>query len=411
MALLTDFMALTTYKYVTQRRKGAPYKTNTLSADSSAAAERKLLENEVPVLNIDRAQKARSKGITGKSIPAKDLLLFAQQMESTQKIQMSRLEALDLCIETSQNKTFKLMMGNMRQAIAEGGTLFDAMRRFPRAFDELTLGLVNAGEQSGALDRSFNQIKFIMRRTIRIRKKLIGMMIYPAIVMTIAAGAMFVICWKTVPAFTGLFIEAKIPLPLPTRILVAISDTTIAHPILVLSGIGLFLGAIWNLPVLYRRVPATHKWVLRLPVIATLQKRLIQATFARTLAQMMEAQMPLLNALMLCRSVSNNYEFRASIARGTIKVSKGNSMMHSFEQEKDILSTLLVRVLGFGERTGRTEDVLNPLAESLDEAADEYIDHLKTALEPMLTLLIGGVVLLIMLALFIPIFSLPTLIK
>jgi len=363
------------------------------------------------VLKIDRAEKIRLKPLNKSKVSSKDMLFFCEQMEATQRIQMSRLTALDLCIETAEGKNFKLMLAAMRKSITDGGSLYEAMKRFPNAFDDLVLGLVKAGEDAGALDRSFAQIKTIVRRGIAMKKKIIGLLIFPAITMTIATGVIFIIVFKTVPAFTGLFRSAGMKLPMPTQMLVYLSDFVIKYPIPVIGGIITGLGLLWNLPVICKKNPVTHKWMIKLPVIGTIQRKMVQATFCRTLAQMIKAQMPLIAALTLCRTVSNNYEFRASIARGTIKVSKGNPMMPSFEPEADILSLRLVRFLGFGESTGKTEDVLHPISEVLDEEANEYIENIRVLMEPLMTIIIGSVVLFIMLALFLPIFDLPKLIK
>jgi type IV pilus assembly protein PilC len=276
-------------------------------------------------------------------------------------------------------------------------------------FDSLTLGLIKAGEKSGFLNRAFAQIKHNLRRTQTIRKKVVKLSVYPTVVVFIASLCVFFLMWKTVPTFVGLFASAKLELPLPTKILMTISHVVSTYPFLVLAGLVSVFGLVYFLPVFYRKCPAVHVYVLRLPLIGKLQKLLIQETFTRTLFNLLAAGVRIVDALSLCRDVSSCYPFKGAIARSMLSVSSGSPLMVSLEGEKDIFGIIVVRTLGFGEKTGKTEKVLEPLTETLSNDIMDYIDNLNTILEPLLTLFIGGVVLLVLLALFIPIFSLPKL--
>lgn len=403
------------YVYITQKKKGGPFVRGTVVAENVREAERDLMTRELPVLSIDllrdrtlsKNRDVRRHVVT--RVTLADRLAFAQNMEQCQDIDMGLLYSLDICREMSQSKKFGQVCQRLKDIVADGSTLHDAMRD-TRVFDSLTLGLVRAGEKSGFLNRAFAQIKHNLRRTQTIRKKVIKLSVYPTVVMFVAALCVFFLMWKTVPTFVGLFASANLELPMPTKILMAISSFVSTYPFLVLAGlVSLGVGVVY-LPVFYRKVPALHGVVLKLPIIGKLQKMLIQETFTRTLYNLLSAGVRIVDALSLCRDVSSCYPYKGAIARSMLAVSSGSPLMVSLEEEKDIFGIIVVRTLGFGEKTGKTEKVLEPLTETLSNDIMDYIDNLNTVIEPLLTLFIGGVVLLVLLALFIPIFNLPKLV-
>jgi type IV pilus assembly protein PilC len=402
------------FVYVTQKKKGARFERRTVSAESMRDAERDLMARNIPCLVIDKAKtksRAGAKATKKHSVPfisLKERMSFAQSMEQCQEIDMGLLVALDICREMAFTKKFAAICGRMRTMISEGTTLHDAMKSVG-VFDPLVLGLVKAGEKSGFLAKSFLQIKQNYRRTDTIRRKVIKLMSYPLVVIFVATLCIFFLMWKTVPTFVGLFSTAGMELPMPTKILMVASSFTTTYPYLVFLGIVAFGFGMLKLPLAYRACPWAHAFILRIPVFGKLQKLLIQETFTRTFLNLQLAGLKIIDALSLCRSVSGCYPYKGAIARAILTVSAGSSLMTSLEAEKDIFGVIVLRTLGFGEKSGKTEKVLEPLAEALGIEIMDTIDTLNTIIEPVLTLLIGSVVLLILLALFIPIFSLPKL--
>jgi type IV pilus assembly protein PilC len=403
------------YIYITQKKRNGSFVKGTIMAETMREAERELMSREVPVLSLELVRDkllAKNRDVKKQlvsSISLADKLAFAQNMEQCQEIDMGLLYSLDICKEMSQSKKFGQVCQRVRSIVSEGATLHDAMKEVS-VFDPLTLGLVKAGEKSGFLNKAFSQIKHNLRRTQTIRKKVLKLSIYPTVVMFIAALCVFFLMWKTVPTFVGLFSTANLELPLPTKILMGISDVVSNYPFLVLAGLAGIAAFVYFLPWIYRKLPGAHMYVLKLPIIGKLQKLLIQETFTRTLFNLLSAGVKIVDALSLCRDVSSCYPYKGAIARSMLAVSAGSPLMVTLEEEKEIFGIIVVRTLGFGEKTGKTEKVLEPLSETLSNDIMDYIDNLNTVIEPLLTLFIGGIVLLVLLALFIPIFNLPKLI-
>lgn len=402
------------FVYITQKKKGAKFERRVISAESLREAERELMARNIPCLHIEKAKERARAGIRAAKrqatprISLKERMAFAQNMEQCQDIDMGLLIAIDICREMAFTKKFAAICGNMRAMVSEGTTLHDAMRD-TGVFDPLVLGLVRAGEKSGFLAKSFGQIKMNYRRSSTIRRKVIKLMSYPLVVMFVATICIFFLMWKTVPTFIGLFSTAGLELPLPTRILMAVSHFTTTYPYLVFLGIVLAGFGVLKMPVAYRAMPWAHAFIMKIPVFGKLQRLLIQETFTRTFLNLQLAGLKIIDALSLCRSVSTCYPYKGAIARSMLAVSAGSTLMGSLEVEKDIFGVIVLRTLGFGEKSGKTEKVLEPLAEGLGVEIMDTIDTLNTIIEPLLTLCIGAVVLLILLALFIPIFSLPKL--
>jgi type II secretory pathway component PulF len=165
-----------------------------------------------------------------------------------------------------------------------------------------------------------------------------------------------------------------------------------------------------KIPAIYRAIPELHGPVMRLPGVGMVQKKLMQSTFTRTLSDMLGAQTRIVEALFLCRDVSTNYVYKGHVARAIIAVAKGNKLGKAFEPAEDVFGPMMIKALTFGDQTGKIEEILSPMSSALDRELGEYIDQLKTVMEPILTVFIGGIVLFVMLALFIPVFNMSKLI-
>lgn len=394
------------FEYITQARPGGKFEKRQLTATNQSVAEKKLMDSQIPCLAIKKLGKKTKKS---KKIKMKDLELFAQQMQTTQEVQMNIVQALELAQQMSRKKWIGDIMEGVKKDVVNGNSLADAMRK-SNAFDDLTLGLVNAGEKAGFLDRTFQQIKELTRRNLMVKNKVIGLMIYPSIVVCIAIGSIFVLMWKTVPVFAGMYKESNMTLPLPTQMMISLSDfvtqQTIPAALVAAAMIFLFM----KIPSIYRAIPELHAPVMRLPGIGIVQKKLMQSTFTRTLSDMLGAQTRIVEALLLCRDVSTNYVYKGHVARAIISVAKGNKLGRAFEPAEDVFGPMMIKALTFGDQTGKIEEILGPMSTALDRELGEYIDQLKTVMEPILTVFIGGIVLFVMLALFIPVFNMSKLI-
>ena len=395
------------FEYVTQPRRGGRYIRKELIAETMGAAEKRLIDTNTAVLSIKRRGEEKHGKV---KMGTKDMIVFANQMQITQEIQMSLVVALDHCRDTALSPKVAKIIESVRKSVAEGVSLYEAMRR-TGAFDELVLGLINSGEKAGMLEKTFAQIKALCERNETVRRKIIGVMIYPGIVCIVAIGCIYMLMLKTVPVFVGMYADSKMTLPLPTQILITASKAVTTYPWQIGIVCVVLAFIIVRIPAIYRASPWCHTFILKMPGLSVIMKKIIQATFTRTLSDMLTAQTRIVDALGMCRAVSTNYVYKGAIARAMLAVSKGQPLVSAFEPEELVFGKMLIKAIKFGETAGKLEEVLAPMATALDRELSEYIDQIKVFMEPALTVVIGGVVLVIMLALFIPIFNMPNMIK
>jgi type IV pilus assembly protein PilC len=403
------------FTYITQAKKNAAFVEKSISAGSLMEAERELAGRNVAVLKIwpkgENARRAMAVVRKQKAPKVSDneYIAFATNCEQCLKFEMKILSVFTICEEMALTKSFGRVCAQMRGWVSQGDRLDEAMGK-TGIFDDFVLGLVRAGDRSGQLPRTFNQIKNTYRRSLAIRKKVKGLMIMPLGVLIVGSFAGFGLMYKVVPMFVGLFASAKMALPVPTLILVEVSRIVTQYPLVIVGGIVGLVLMMLNKDVFYKRFPGLHRWILKVPVVGRIQKLMIQERFCSTLFTLLNAGVPLQSALGLCREVSGCFPYKGAIARAMIAVSNGSGVMVALESEKDIFGVRVIRTLGFGEETSGAQNVLEPLAVSLSEEIVEYVDNLGKVIEPVLTVLVGGVVFLIMLAIFLPILRLPQLI-
>lgn len=398
------------FKYITQASKGGRFVKAKLAAESMVEAEKTLLARQIPVLSIERVIPKGTKKIKSVNIKLKQSLLFSNQMKSAMSINLGLLRSIKLCRDQAVQKSFVPVLNQIHNEVEQGQSLYDSMR-LTGSFDPLVLGLVRAGEGTGSLDEAFRMIAYMFKRESTIQRKIKKVMALPAITIVIAAVCVFFLMWKTIPQFVGLFNGMGVELPLPTKILIAVSNFTASYPWAVVLGIVGLIVFFLKLSKIYRALPSIHGALLKVPILGSFQKKVIQETFIRTFLSMEKTgDVPLLTALGLCRGVSPCAPFKGAVARAMVSVSVGSPLSKSLVSEQDIFGYLLVKSLEFGEETGETTQIITPLAEELGEEVMDFVDNLSTILEPVMTVFIASIVLVIMLALFIPIFSLPNLI-
>lgn len=400
------------FKYWTQKKKGASLQKKLIASKSISTAEKDLFAKQIPVLHIEPVFKKSKKGLIEglfSNIPMQLKLTFAQQMESAFRSGMPIPECLDLAIELCKNASFKKALLSIRADTSAGKKLYECMEK-TEVFDPLTLGLVRAGEEGGVLDKIFSQIKTIYARNEKIRKKLQGMMVYPTVLLIVSMLVVYALMVNTVPVFVNLYRSTNMQLPFATKVIIHLSDLCVKYPLPILGAIILISFCVIRLPSLYTHVPWIHKWILRIPLIGDIQKKLINETFIRTLLILMDSGMTLLESVSLCRNVSTCFEYKGAIARARLAIARGQSLKSSLEGDKDIFGALIVGAIAFGEKSGTVEEMLKPLSEALSDEIMQYLEMMTPVIESAMILVLGGFVMFILLAMFTPIFALPKLI-
>jgi type IV pilus assembly protein PilC len=396
---------LQVFGYLTQTRAGEQFRSGRLRAENESVAELRLLEYGIPVIDLwpEPAPRAHP---ANKPVPLADYVAFMQKMSHALELGFSAAQGLELGAETAPNKDLREIINVIRALTTKGRRLSECMALFPAVFDNVTVALIRAGETAGVLESIFKQLTRRATAQQVLRRKVSGAMVYPSTIMTTAALSIFMLLWKTVPSFIGVFKTAHVELPQATKALIAVSNFVLHQPIPTAAIVAVFVATLWMTPKLYSVFPGIHRRIRKLPVIGPVVVGLNEAAFVTTLANMLESNVAIVQAMRLARGVCSDFEYRGAIARSLIGVSKGRSLGDCFKSEKDIIGIMLIQAVAFGERSGSTEKALMSLVSILQEDLDFRIDRMKQLIEPLLIFLVGGVVFAILLAIFLPMFNL-----
>jgi type II secretory pathway component PulF len=393
------------YAYITQSAKGAPFSKATADAPSLSDLNARLFHLNKPVVKI--LERRRSDDKKSKGIPLRFRLTFLEQLEASCHLGMDLRTALGICLEntsrrTSAGRQLAGVIRELRNKVMRGVSFARAICDFPYVFDEVSVGLIAAGEEGGTFNESLTNVCKIWARNEDLHHRLLMMLIYPAIVLAAAIGVVWLLMTRVVPQFVAVLSQMNVDLPVPTRILIAISGFWTGYPwIILLCGIAVIL-LILKFPALIRRTPVLHAMVLRVPLFGQLTLLLVRANFTRTFAQLKNARAKTTQCLVLCRDLSWNYEYRSAVARTLLKVQRGEPLSRALEEDVDIFGDMVVHGLAFMEVSGSGSEGLIRLTDLLERQLDAYINAIRQVLDPLLVLFLGGVIGGIVFATFLP---------
>ncbi len=343
-----------------------------------------------------------------KKIKNRDLVPFTKQVASMNGAGMSILTTMQTLEEQCENPEFKKVLGELLKTIEGGDPLSKGLARFPKIFDEMYVNMALAGEQSGQFALIFKRLSDILQSSARLHRKVKSAMTYPTVILSIA----LTLCWGliqfVVPTFAEMFAGSGKPLPGLTQSLVDISEFTKAWWYIIIPSI---IAAVWTF-LKWKKTEAGHyvfdEYMLKMPVFGQLNLKSSIGRFARLLAQMLGAGVPILKALdVVARSLSNRVlEKSVSLARK--EVEQGNQLNTAL-QGKPYIPLILVRMLAAGEKSGRVEDMLHSVADAYDEEVETLLSTLTSLMEPFLMVFLGSIIGVVVIAMFLPIFNMGSL--
>ncbi|MGA8656121.1 MAG: type II secretion system F family protein [Chthoniobacterales bacterium] len=368
------------------------------------------LDQRLALLKVWRKREAFEGRLSRAKIPVKIKINFFQQMATCYKLGVHLTRALDIIRDSCPHKTFQKILSNIEKEIQHGSKIHVCLARYPKIFDDVTLSLIAVGEEAGAMEKVCRQIKALMVRNQKVRKKVTSIMIYPAIVCLTLTVSLYILTTQVIPKFATIFQSAHLSLPVPTQILMAVSGIATANPLLTLLAVGGFLYAVIQFPRIFNHFYQLHRFSLRLPVIGAIQRTVITANFARTFSNLIDAQVDLIRALSLVKEISTNFCYKAMISNAILAVNEGRKMAPLLN-DADVFKKDFIKLLEFVDQTGQISTALVPAADELDEELNTLVDELKPVIESIIIVLIGLVLGGVLLALFLPIFNISEAIR
>jgi len=367
-------------------------------------------KNIVATVVNEKAKKVGKLSFGG-GVKDKDIVVFTRQFATMIDAGLPLVQALEILSSQVENKTLSKTLQQVKADVESGATYADALRKHPRVFTELYVNMVAAGEAGGILDTILNRLASYIEKAMKLKKKVKGAMVYPIVVSTIAVGVIAVIMVFVVPTFTQMFATLGGTLPLPTRMVVNLSHF-IAGPggILALGAIVAFVIFIVQIRRTEKGKHTTDKILLKLPIFGPLINKVSVAKFTRTLGTLVSSGVPILDGLEITAKTSGNKVVEYAIMDVRKGVMAGKTLAEPITKAK-VFPPMVTHMIAVGESTGALDSMLSKIADFYDDEVDAAVNNLTAAMEPMLMVFLGGSVGFIVVAMYLPIFRLITLIK
>ena len=353
-------------------------------------------------------QKIKVRG--AKALIAKEVIPFTRQMASMTKAGMTILSTIQTLEEQSTNPEFKKVLRHLLTGIEGGVPLSAALKDVPQLFDDMYVHMVEAGEQSGKFEEICERLALTLQSGARLRKKVKSAMTYPTVIISIATIMALALIQFVVPIFAEMFNGFGKKLPALTQALVDVSDFGKRWWYVIIPGI---IAAVWLFGAWKKTASGRltfDEWMLKVPVFGQLNLKSGISRFCRIFAQMLNAGVPVLNAMDIVAGSIGNRRLEMSIRAARREVEQGNQISPSLGN-KPYMPVLMTRMIAAGEKSGRVGEMLDSVADTYDDEVESTLSTLTSLMEPFLMVFLGAVIGTIVLAMFMPIFNLGSLAK
>ena len=338
-------------------------------------------------------------------VSTRDLSVITRQLSTLLHAGVTLVESLAAMVEQTDNEKLKLVLSQVKQRVNEGSSLADALGQHQKVFPDLYCNMVRAGESSGALDVVLTRLADFTENQAKLRSKIIGALTYPAIMSMIGLGILSILMVVVIPKITKIFEDRKATLPIPTKILLAISNFVRDYWWLLLLLVVIF---VFSMVKYVKTDKGRLRWdrlMLDMPIVGKIQRMLSISRFSKTLSTLLQSGVPLLNALGIVRNIVNNRILALAIDDARVSIKEGESIAAPLKRSGEF-PPLVIHMIAVGERTGQLEEMLNNVADSYQDQAENRINALTTLLEPLMIVFMGGAVGFMVVSILLPIMQL-----
>ncbi|PLX74881.1 MAG: pilus assembly protein PilC [Desulfuromonas sp.] len=338
-------------------------------------------------------------------VQTKDLVVFTRQFSTMIDAGLPLVQCLDILSRQQENKTFKKILTEVKEAVESGSTFADALAKHPKVFDELFVNLVAAGEVGGILDTILNRLAAYIEKAQKLKKQVKSAMTYPTTIIGIAFVVIAVILIFVIPAFETMFADFGKALPMPTQVVINISNFVQDYVLVI-------IGAIAFVIIAFKQIYRTKKGrevidavSLKLPVFGILIRKVAVAKFTRTLGTMISSGVPILDGLEIVAKTAGNKTVEYAIYKVKQSISEGKTIAEPLEKS-GVFPPMVCQMIAVGEQAGSIDTMLNKIADFYDDEVDDAVSNLTAMMEPLLMLFLGTTVGGLVIAMYLPIFEL-----
>ncbi len=387
------------------KTKGGKVKEGTMVAGSKNEVIAALRKQAILVSSV----KEKGKEITlpklgGQKVPQKDIAVFTRQFSFMIDAGMPLNQCLEILGMMQENTMFQTALYTVREDIEQGSNLADALKKHPTIFTDLYVNMVAAGEAGGILDVILRRLAEYIEKAVALKRAVKSALVYPIAVIIVAVLVVAVILWKVIPVFAGLFAGMNAEMPLPTKIVVAMSNALQHYmPIIVISIFGLSAGY----KAYYRTDHGRHlidNFKLKSPVVGVLMQKITIARFCRTMSTLISSGVPLLDALEITAKTAGNIIVEEALMNARNQVEEGSNLSEPL-RDSEIFPPLVTQMIQVGEQTGEVDEMISKVAEFYEDEVDVAVENLMALLEPLLIAFLGLSVGGIVVSMYLPMFS------
>ena len=337
----------------------------------------------------------------------KDLVIFTRQLSTMIDSGLPLVQALEILAKQQSNPTFKKVLNVIRSDVESGSTFADSMRKHPKTFDNLFCNMIEAGETGGVLDTILSRLAIFLEKSLALRKKIRGAMTYPIICLAISILILAIILIFVVPVFEQMFAGFGHALPLPTQLVVSMSDFVKNYFFYIFIFIHLVLFVFKKIYSIEKGQLFFDKIFLSLPVFGSMFRKVAVAKFTRTLATMLQSGVPILEALQVVAKTANNKIIERAVFRVSEAISEGRPIAEPLE-ESGVFPHMVVQMINVGESVGALDAMLIKIADFYDEEVDQAVENMTAMIEPFMMVFLGGLIGGIVVAMYLPIFEMSS---
>jgi type IV pilus assembly protein PilC len=392
-------------------RSASGVQTGEIEAPDRTAAVGELRKRAILVTRIaEKAGAAKAPVKIGSKVKDREMAIFTRQFSTMIDAGLPLVQCLNVLAEQSESKNLRAVTAQVARSVEAGGTLADSLRRHPRTFDDLFVNLVEVGEAGGILDIVLQRLATYIEKAAALKRKVKSAMVYPASIIGVAFLVVVFMLTFVIPTFATMFKDLGADLPLPTKVVLWLSDFVRGYIFLIIAAV---IGMVIGIRQYYRTEngrATIDALLLKMPIMGTLIRKVAVARFTRTLGTLVQSGVPILDGLRITARTAGNKVVEKAVMQCRAAVAEGKTLTEPLRLS-GVFPPMVTHMISVGEQTGALDAMLSKIADFYDDEVDTAVSTLTSLLEPIMIVFLGVVVGGLVVAMYLPIFKLVTLIK
>ncbi|HXE58620.1 MAG TPA: type II secretion system F family protein [Gemmatimonadales bacterium] len=391
------------YEYTARNQAGQILKGQQ-EANSQDEVVRTLRQKRLILVSVREAPKQIRLGLGGRRIGTRDVVIFTRQFATMINAGLPLVQALDILAQQTENKALKEIIRAVVIDVESGHTLADAFSKHPKAFSDLYVNMVAAGEAGGILDTILLRLATFLEKSDALVRKVKGAMVYPGVIVSVAVIAVAVLLIFVIPTFQNMFASVNLELPLPTRIVIGMSELLTSYWWAILATIAAVVFGIRQYYATDRGRRQIDQLLLNAPVLGDLLRKSAVSRFTRTLGTLISSGVSILDGLEITAKTAGNRVIHDAVMQSRQSIAGGETIAAPLEKSK-VFPPMVISMIAVGEQTGGLDEMLSKIADFYDEEVDVAVSALLSLMEPVMIVILGVVVGGMVVAMYMPIFD------